>query len=182
LLTALSLGCSDAETGSTATASDGGDARSEASGSNGGKGGASSDSAAGEDAGAGTGGSADAGAGGSCKSDGPGDSGVVAYRFQTDFSGTQGKAQWFYRQWDGASYSDMAWDAANGRWQGNCEFCIIDRNWVHPDQNDAVIAWQAPRAGSLVVSGTLDSQTLDPTADGVRMVIKKQSKSGLSQL
>ncbi|HEY0829259.1 MAG TPA: hypothetical protein VGE40_14255 [Bacilli bacterium] len=93
------------------------------------------------------------------------------YLFSSGFSSVQGQSQWFYKQWNGTSYSDMAWDASNSRWQGNCSFCLIGSGWAHPDSNDAVIAWKAPKDGVVTIRGTMDHNTLNSSSDGVRTKI-----------
>src|SRR5512146_177002 len=75
------------------------------------------------------------------RSPGPGDAAPDDYKFSNGFSGTQGEHQWSYEQWDGAHYSPMSWDAATSQWHGSCEFCVIAREWLHPDVNDSVIVW-----------------------------------------
>jgi hypothetical protein len=101
---------------------------------------------------------------------------VNDYEFVSGFSGVQGQGQWSYLQWDGTRYSTMTWDAANGYWRGSCTYCIISRGAVHPDANDSVIAWTAPRAGTVAVRGTMDHRgAADLPGDGVRTLIRKQS-------
>lgn len=108
------------------------------------------------------------------------------YRYAMGFSATQGANQWSYLQWDGASYTPMVWEPERNRWRGNCEFCVISRTGVHPDTNDAVIAWTAPRGGAVTVRGTMDHQTyIDPditNVDGTRTFVRKRSGSTTSKV
>jgi hypothetical protein len=108
---------------------------------------------------------------------------ATEYSFANQFSNVQGQNQWYYQQWNGSTYSDMAWDATNSRWQGSCPFCIISQNWIHPDVNvESAIGWKAPMAGTVTVRGTMDDRTHEPTSDGVKTVIKKKSGTTISQV
>jgi hypothetical protein len=66
------------------------------------------------------------------------------YQFSASFSDVQGHGQWYYRQWDGASYTDMTWDAANNWWRGNCQYC----DWYyleHDGARYAELVWDSRR-------------------------------------
>jgi hypothetical protein len=104
------------------------------------------------------------------------------YRFSNGYSGTQGTNQWSYEQWDGTKYSPMTWDATNKQWHGSCEFCTITREWLYPDVNDAVIAWTAPKAGTVTVQGMMDHDSYNGSADGVRTMIRKASGKQLTKV
>ncbi|MBQ1031787.1 hypothetical protein KBX26_17485 [Micromonospora sp. C97] len=108
------------------------------------------------------------------------------YQFALGFSNTQGANQWSYLQWDGVAYTPMVWEPTRDRWRGNCEFCVISRSGLHPDTNDAVIAWTAPRGGAVTVRGTMDHQTyIDPditNVDGVRTFVRKRSGGTTSKV
>ncbi|MBG6137244.1 hypothetical protein [Longispora fulva] len=96
------------------------------------------------------------------------------YQFSTGFSTVQGGV-WSYQQWDGTTYTDMTWDPAQNAWRGACEHCLIARDWMHPDVNDAVVAWKAPRTGDVVIRGTMDHHGDGNRAgDGVRTVIRQR--------
>jgi len=69
------------------------------------------------------------------------------YRASAGFTSTQGANGWYYRQFDGVSYSDMTYDAAANRWQGNDPFCLIGPSWMHADLHQAVRVWKAPYEG-----------------------------------
>ncbi|MGC4746249.1 hypothetical protein ACLQ28_11365 [Micromonospora sp. DT201] len=108
------------------------------------------------------------------------------YQFAQGFSTIQGASQWSYLQWDGTSYTPMVWEPARNWWRGNCEFCVISSTGLHPDTNDAVIAWTAPRGGTVTVRGTMDHQSyIDPditNVDGVRTFVRKRSGSTTSKV
>lgn len=90
--------------------------------------------------------------------------------FSIGFTSTQGKNHWFYKQWNGADYTDMVWDAIQNRWRGERDLCLIGRGWAHPDDNcEAVIAWQAPVAGDVVIQGHIER--LDTRGDGTQTKI-----------
>jgi hypothetical protein len=108
---------------------------------------------------------------------GPGD-----FQFSTGFSSVQGQDQWSYLTWNGSAYTPMSWDAANSRWQGSCQWCLIGRGWVHPDAKDTVIGWKAPRSGTVTVRGSMDHRGDSARGDGVRTVIKKQSGTAVTKI
>ena len=97
------------------------------------------------------------------------------YRFSSGFSSTQGLNQWYYKQWNGSSYSDMTWDLTNGYWKGAQSYCIVGNWWAHPDTNDAVIAWKAPKSGTITVRGHMEHSGNHDLSDGVKTLIKKNS-------
>lgn len=113
--------------------------------------------------------------GGDTRSAAAGDTpGIESYRLSSGFSGTQGRNQWYYLQWDGSKYSQMTWDPGSGQWQGSYLDCQIGPGWAHPDTNQAVIGWKAPRSGTVTVQGLMDHRMYTPASDGVRAVIKRQ--------
>jgi hypothetical protein len=111
-----------------------------------------------------------------------GQSSTGSYRFSTGFSGIQGANQWYYLQWDGTRYSEMAWDPGAGEWQGGYRDCQIGPGWAHPDTNQAVIGWKAPRSGSVTVQGFMDNRMYTSASDGVRAVVKQQHGSGTTKV
>jgi hypothetical protein len=111
-----------------------------------------------------------------------GGSAVDGYQFSSGFSDVQGRGQWYYQQWDGHQYTDMSWDPAQHWWRGDCQYCIIARGWTHPDTNDAVIAWKAPRAGRVAILGDMDNQGYGQAGDGVRTVIRKKTGSTVEKI
>ncbi|MFC3799449.1 hypothetical protein [Cohnella sp. GCM10012308] len=95
------------------------------------------------------------------------------YEASSGFSQTQGANQWYYKQWDGSAYSDMTWDAANGRWKGAQTYVLVGSVLQHPDANDSVRAWLAPKAGKIRVSGTAKKEPGSGAGDGVNLKIMK---------
>ncbi|QNK59399.1 discoidin domain-containing protein [Paenibacillus sp. PAMC21692] len=65
------------------------------------------------------------------------------------FGSTQGEQGWHYQEWDGSNYTDMTWDAVNGRWTGSYSNNLIMSNVQHPDVADSVRKWIAPMDGTV---------------------------------
>src|SRR5687768_5278102 len=89
------------------------------------------------------------------------------FLFSDGFSSTQGQNQWYYKQWNGSSYTDMTWDGANSRWKGTPAFTLIGQGWMHPDSQDAVLAWKAPRTGMIAIRGVIESRIENTTGSGM---------------
>ena len=94
------------------------------------------------------------------------------------FSSLQGQRQtafgtnpWYYKQWNGSSYSDMTWDIANFRWKGAQTFCLVGNSWQHADTNDSVRAWVAPQTGVAHIAG--QASVGDSRSDGTIITILK---------
>ncbi|HEY0827263.1 MAG TPA: hypothetical protein VGE40_04145, partial [Bacilli bacterium] len=101
--------------------------------------------------------------------------GVVYNSFSATngFSSVQETNQWSYKQWNGTSYSDMTWDSANNRWKGAQTYVIVGYNWQHPDTNDSVRTWKAPKAGTVQITGTAKKDIYNGIGDGVNVKILK---------
>lgn len=102
------------------------------------------------------------------------------YSFIDGFSSIQGLNQWYYKEWNGSNYADMVWDSAKGRWQGSNTYCIIGEGWLHPDTNDVVLTWKAPKDGVVTIRGTMEHGTLN--GDGTLTRIMKQNGSNVTQI
>lgn len=98
-----------------------------------------------------------------------------SYSFSQGFSATQGDNQWHYQQWNGSGYSNMTWDSGNNRWVGAQAFNLIANAWLHPDTNDAVLAWKAPHAGTIRIVGNDITVPGNPAGDGVKVKILKNN-------
>jgi hypothetical protein len=105
--------------------------------------------------------------------------------FSEGFSSTQGADNWYYKEWDGTSYHSMTWNAEDKLWQGRQPLCMIADSWVHPGDNDAVIAWKAPRSGSVCIRGNVrrvvtygssQERRVEFRGDGIRFKIMKNSE------
>ena len=71
------------------------------------------------------------------------------YSFPSGYSAEQGKNHWYYRSSTRKGMTDMIFDTANNRWQGDAEFCLISAGSMHPDQVDAALVFKAPKAGEV---------------------------------
>ncbi|MDP4182750.1 MAG: hypothetical protein Q8942_16890, partial [Bacillota bacterium] len=99
---------------------------------------------------------------------------VQSHRASVEFSSTQGSQNWYYQQLDSSgNYTDMTWDAANFGWRGNQTYCIIGSNSQHPDTNDSVRKWVAPKTGTINISGL--AKAYNTGGDGVYLSIKKNN-------
>ncbi len=105
--------------------------------------------------------------------------------FSEGFSSTQGFDNWYYKEWNGTTYHPMTWNAGNKLWQGNQPLCMIADRWLHPSDHDAVIAWQAPRSGSVCISGNVrrvvtygpsQERRVEFRGDGIRFKIMKNNE------
>jgi hypothetical protein len=104
------------------------------------------------------------------------------YQFAVDFSSTQGQNRWSYLQWDGHKYTGMTWDASNQLWRGGARDCVIGRTVMNPGADDAVIAWTAPKAGTVTVRGTMQHAMTSSDNDGVRAFIRERKGSSVSKV
>ena len=96
------------------------------------------------------------------------------YVAAADFSGAQGCRQWSYRDSSGAN---LAYDAANSRWQGSETYLRIYSGGGHPGNgSDAVRRWTASAAGSIRITGGI-SDGDGAGGDGVTVSIKKGASS-----
>ncbi len=71
-----------------------------------------------------------------------------SYSFPGDFSDTQGAGNWYYRSYRRGQFTDMTYQS-DGYWLGEAAFTRVMEGSVHPDDYDAAIVFQAPRAGTL---------------------------------
>jgi plastocyanin len=74
------------------------------------------------------------------------------FTLSASFSSVQGWNNWRYQQTtDGVNFTDMTWTPP---WKGACAYNAI---WapaqIHPDCNDSVVTWVAPRAGAVTITG-----------------------------
>lgn len=90
-----------------------------------------------------------------------------------DFGAEQGGKQWNYRGWNGATFREMRYDAANDRWQGSQPVCLIGAHWVHPDVGcDPVRAWTSPISGVVIINGRVYDEN-PGGGNGVKATISK---------
>lgn len=100
---------------------------------------------------------------------------VSPYNSQADFSSTQGNNQWYYQKWDGTTYSNLTWDAANNRYIGS-GYLMVESLRMHPENgSDAVRKWVANTDGIVRVKGYI--QNPDAGGDGVTVTLLNNGTS-----
>ena len=92
------------------------------------------------------------------------------FSFPGGYSTEQGKNNWYYRSHTRKGMTDMTFDAANNRWQGSAEFCLISAGSMHPDTADAALVFKAPKAGEITCLYSFTSAS--DQGDGVILSIK----------
>jgi hypothetical protein len=90
-----------------------------------------------------------------------------SYKASAGFCSLMGKNNWYYQQWNGSAYSDLAFisDEAHPRmyWSGSAN-CEVGPDYQSPDDNAAVRKWVAPHGGVVRVEGAVTSR--EPGDDG----------------
>lgn len=83
-------------------------------------------------------------------------SGGEVFNAAASFSSTQGSGQWSYKQTnDLISYTDLAWDGGDNRWEGVAGYPILAQTWDHPDTSaKSARVWTAPRSGTVRITGS----------------------------
>jgi hypothetical protein len=97
------------------------------------------------------------------------------FTLSTNFSATtQGWDGWRYQQTaDGVTFSDLT-ATPSGTWQGACAYNLVwAPSQIHPDCNDTVVTWIAPRAGQVAVTGNPRKQYA--AGDGVQVKVLQNS-------
>ena len=94
----------------------------------------------------------------------------LAYDFPGGFSTEQGKNNWYYKSSARKGMTDMTYDAANSRWKGDAEFCLISAGSMHPDAVDAALVFKAPKAGEITC--TYSFGVVSEQSDGVILYIR----------
>ncbi|CAI6076761.1 right-handed parallel beta-helix repeat-containing protein [Cohnella sp. JJ-181] len=96
------------------------------------------------------------------------------YAAPQDFSTAQGKSQWFYQKSAGSVYSNLAYNAADKRWQAaaDASYPWVNKDAMHPSKDfDAVLKWVSPGRGTVAISGTVKEG--NDQGDGILAAIKK---------
>lgn len=100
-------------------------------------------------------------------------SGTGQYLASNGFSSTQGASNWSYQYWDGSTYTNMTWDAANSRWSKPGTNSLVAASSQHPDYSaDSVRKFTAPQAGNVTITGTVRKQATTG-GDGVDVKVMK---------
>lgn len=92
------------------------------------------------------------------------------FSFPGGYSNEQGKNNWYYRSSARKGMTDMTFDAANNRWQGGAEFCLISAGSMHPDTVDAALVFKAPKAGEITCLYSFTAAS--DQGDGVILYVK----------
>ena len=94
------------------------------------------------------------------------------YVFARDFASIQGNRNWYYLEDVNGTYQELTWDEGQDKWTGSGTYNLI---WapgnMHPDSNDTVLAWKAPKAGTIQIVG--NPKKVNSGNDGVRVKILK---------
>ena len=92
------------------------------------------------------------------------------YVFTRDLSTQQGGRNWYYMEKTANGYQDLTWNPSENKWQGSGTYNLI---WapgnMHPDSNDTVLAWKAPKAGKVQIIG--NPRKANTGNDGVNVKI-----------
>ena len=92
------------------------------------------------------------------------------FSFPSGYASEQGGNNWYYRSSARKGMTDMTFDAANNRWQGDAAFCLISAGSMHPDSVDAALVFKAPKAGTVTCHYSFSSAS--DQGDGVILYIK----------
>lgn len=119
-------------------------------------------------------------ANGSLAASGDGPFGTSVHIPSAEFSTTQGGNNWYYRTWTaGAGNFDMTWNPdQSGHWRGNHSYDAIwtygGNLFLHPDTNQTMLEWKAPKAGSINITGLVKKYDTGG-GDGVSVSIWKNN-------
>ncbi len=101
---------------------------------------------------------------------------VPTYDLAADYSSRQGQKNWFNRQWDGSTYTDLSWEPLDYRWKGTQAYNNIHApNLMHPDASDTVKAWAAPKPGAVNIKGSV-AKADSGGGDGIRARILRNGQ------
>ncbi|SDK56425.1 Glycosyl hydrolases family 28 [Pedobacter sp. ok626] len=102
------------------------------------------------------------------------------YNASGDFSAVQGKRNWYYRVWRaGIGTTLMNWNPdGSNHWRGPGSYDGIWNGtgniYMHPDNSQAMLEWQAPKAGTVKVTGLVRKNDTGG-GDGVNVSIWKNN-------
>ena len=60
---------------------------------------------------------------------------------QQDFTSTQGANNWYYQEWNGSEYRDIAWSTERNVWEGSRYYTLIWSGGGHPDATEPALKW-----------------------------------------
>ncbi len=96
------------------------------------------------------------------------------YAFPGGYSTEQGSGNWYYKAATRKGMTDMTYDAANNRWKGSDEFCLISNGSMHPDSEDAALVFKAPQGGEVVC--TYSMSVVSEQSDGVIFYVQRNGE------
>ena len=99
------------------------------------------------------------------------------YTFPGGYSTEQGKNGWYYMSYrpKNGKFTEMTFDAANNRWQGDSTFTLITNSMMHPDGHDSALVFEMPRAGKVIY--TLSLSVASDQSDGVRYALLQNGQA-----
>jgi hypothetical protein len=97
------------------------------------------------------------------------------YVASSDFSSNQGGNYWYYQEWDGKEYKNLEWDDALKQWKGSQDWLRVAREFQHPDGNDSVRKWVAPKRGEIKITGKVAKMEGQVFGDGVQVKVMKNA-------
>jgi hypothetical protein len=104
--------------------------------------------------------------------------GPSVHEASKEFTANQGENNWYYRTWTGgAGTFDMSWNPdQSGHWRGRNSFDAIwvyaNNLYLHPDNDQTMLEWKAPRNGTINIVGTVKKYDIGG-GDGVNVSIWK---------
>jgi hypothetical protein len=95
------------------------------------------------------------------------------WKASTGWSETQGNDFWYYKTWNGSSYTNMTWDSSRDLWVGSATYSTMTSTTQAPQTgHDAFRVWVAPKAGTVTIKGTVRKDVVTG-GDGVQASIWK---------
>lgn len=85
---------------------------------------------------------------------------ATRYDAAHDYTPQQGNQGWRYRVWRaGVGTTPMTWNTTEGRWRGTGSWDAVwtagAETLMHPDGDQILLEWVAPRAGTITITGQL---------------------------
>jgi hypothetical protein len=96
------------------------------------------------------------------------------YSYPTDYSDVQGERCWYYKSYLGGTFTDMTFDNANSRWQGESTYTLVTAGHLHPDAHDSALVFKAPSDGKLNIK--LSCFLPSAQSDGVVFYVLKNGR------
>lgn len=101
-----------------------------------------------------------------------------AHATDVEYSNIQGTNNWYYQQWNGSAYTNLQYK--NNQWEGSTATTLILKDFQHPDQNDSVRTWSAPKSGMIHIAGNV-AKVNKGGGNGIKAYIRKNNSLLWSQ-